>query len=361
VKWAIAQKQTGADRLSIGGALAANAHGRGLAMKPIIADVEAFALVDATGALRRCSRNEDAELFKLAIGGYGLFGIIATVTLRLVPRQKVQRQVELVTADQAMAKFAERVAGGFLYGDWQLSTDPDSEGFLNEGLLSCYRPVDAGTPMDESRKPADEAEWRNLIYLAHTDRKKAWQIRKDKALAASGAVDWSDRQQQAVYVDNYHRDIDTQMGASVPASEMTSELYLPRDKLVAFLAEIRDDFRQNAIGLIDGTVRLIEQDDESFLAWARQPWACFTCNLHVVHDDVGLAKAGDDIRHLIDRALKYGGSFGLAYHRWASRAEVEAGYPAFADFLRLKRQYDPEERFQSDWYQRYRALFTLAG
>ena len=31
--WGIAQKQTGADRLSIGGALSANAHGRGLSMR----------------------------------------------------------------------------------------------------------------------------------------------------------------------------------------------------------------------------------------------------------------------------------------------------------------------------------------
>ena len=37
-QWGIAQKQTGADRLSIGGTLAANAHGRGLRMKPLISN-----------------------------------------------------------------------------------------------------------------------------------------------------------------------------------------------------------------------------------------------------------------------------------------------------------------------------------
>src|SRR5918994_775987 len=34
--WSIIQKQTGADRLSIGGALSANIHGRGLALRPFI-------------------------------------------------------------------------------------------------------------------------------------------------------------------------------------------------------------------------------------------------------------------------------------------------------------------------------------
>ena len=48
-QWGIVQKQTGADRLTIGGALSANIHGRGLRLRPIIADVESFDLVDATG------------------------------------------------------------------------------------------------------------------------------------------------------------------------------------------------------------------------------------------------------------------------------------------------------------------------
>jgi len=37
--WGIAQKQTGADRLTIAGTVAANAHGRGLQMKPFISNV----------------------------------------------------------------------------------------------------------------------------------------------------------------------------------------------------------------------------------------------------------------------------------------------------------------------------------
>jgi len=118
-QWGIAQKQTGADRLSIGGALAANVHGRGLKMKPIIGDVESFVLIDATGRARTCSRHENADLFTLAIGGYGLFGPIATVRLRLIPRQKIRRVVEVRNIDDLPAAFAERIADGFLFGDFQ--------------------------------------------------------------------------------------------------------------------------------------------------------------------------------------------------------------------------------------------------
>jgi FAD/FMN-containing dehydrogenase len=70
---AIRQKQTGADTLTIGGAVACNAHGRGLAMGPIGEDVESLTLVDAAGEVVECSRDHNAELFRLVVGGYGLF------------------------------------------------------------------------------------------------------------------------------------------------------------------------------------------------------------------------------------------------------------------------------------------------
>src|SRR5947207_6645836 len=67
-KWTFNQKQTGADRLTLGGSLAANAHGRGLTLPPMISDVEAIKLLDAHGRLVECSRSENPELFSLAIG-----------------------------------------------------------------------------------------------------------------------------------------------------------------------------------------------------------------------------------------------------------------------------------------------------
>src|SRR5262249_52810323 len=88
-QWGIVEKQTGADRLSIGGALACNAHGRGLTLKPIIDQVESFELLDSTGSLLTCSRDQHPDLFQLAIGGYGLLGVITRVQLRLRPRIKV--------------------------------------------------------------------------------------------------------------------------------------------------------------------------------------------------------------------------------------------------------------------------------
>src|SRR6266853_2254496 len=121
--WGIAQKQTGADRLTIAGTIAANAHGRGLKMKPFVSDVESFVLVDATGTAHTCSRTENTELFRLVHGGYGLFGVVTSVRLRLVPRRKVERVVEIRTVDDLIAAFEKRITDGFQYGDFQFSME----------------------------------------------------------------------------------------------------------------------------------------------------------------------------------------------------------------------------------------------
>ena len=90
-RWGIRQKQTGADRLSLGGALSANVHGRGLKFPPFVDDIESFTLVTSEGQIRECSRTENEDLFSLAVGGYSLFGFVYSVRLRLAPRQQIGR------------------------------------------------------------------------------------------------------------------------------------------------------------------------------------------------------------------------------------------------------------------------------
>ena len=356
--WGIAQKQTGADRLTMAGTIAANAHGRGLKMKPFVSDVESFVLVDATGTSRRCSRTENPELFRLVHGGYGLFGVVTSVQLRLVPRKKVERVVEIRTVDGLMATFEKRIADGFQYGDFQFSIEHDSDDFLHKGVFSCYRPVPIDTAIPSGEKQLTDENWRRLLYLAHTDEKQAFDRYADYYLSTNGQVYWSDLHQLSIYPDNYHREIDDKLHAPYPATEMITEIDVPRPALKGFLDEAREDFRKNGVELIYGTVRLIERDEESFLPWAKQPYACTIFNLHTVHSPEGLQRSGDAFRRLIDMAARRGGTYYLTYHRHATREQVESCYPQIAEFLRLKKKYDPEERFQSDWYRHYRVMLA---
>ena len=356
--WAIRQKQTGADRLSIGGALAANAHGRGLTFPPFVSDVEAFTLVDASGGLVRCSRGENAELFALVAGGYGLFGCVVTVTMSLVPRLTLERVVEVRTIDELMPLLDERIADGFLYGDFQFATDPADDHFLRRGVFSCYRPVEHDGPLPSGQRALARDDWRRLIGLAHADKSRAFELYAQHYLATTGQLYYSDAHQLADYEDGYHRALDAALGAPQRATEMISELYVPRDRLDDFMADVADDCRRNDVEVIYGTIRLIERDEDSFLPWAREPWACVIFNIHTEHTETGIEHSAAAFRRLIDHAADRGGSYFLTYHRWATGDQVERCHPRFREFLEAKLRYDPEERFQSDWYRHHRALFA---
>ncbi len=95
--WGIRQKQGGADHMTLAGALSANAHGHCLGSPPMIGDVEWIEILTADGKLQKCSRKQNTDLFSLAIGGYGLFGVITSIGFRLAPRGKVRRRVEART------------------------------------------------------------------------------------------------------------------------------------------------------------------------------------------------------------------------------------------------------------------------
>lgn len=352
----IRQKQTGADRLSVGGALSANIHGRGLQMKPLIDDVESFRIVTASGEILNCSRRENAQLFSLAIGGYGLFGIIASATLRLAKRQKVRRSVKIETVENLSSLFIDRINANFLYGDFQFAIAPESEDFLRKGVFSCSLPVSNEAPIESNRELSAE-DWKNLLFLAHVNKEKAFELYAAHYLATDGQIYWSDTHQLSVYLDNYHEELDTKLNAKNPCSEMITEIYVPLRSLSDFLEQVRKDFRENKVELIYGTIRLIKQDDESFLAWAREDFACIIFNLHVEHSFTGLEKAKIHFQRLIDRSIELGGSFYLTYHRWATRKQILACYPQFADFLSLKMKFDAGEVFQSDWYCHFRKMF----
>jgi FAD/FMN-containing dehydrogenase len=356
--WGIRQKQTGADRLTLGGALSANIHGRGLRSPPLVNDVEAFTLIDATGEVRRCSRLENTELFRLAIGGYGLFGLIADVTLRLMPRVKLERRVEVLTLDEVVRVPEERDTREWLFGDFQYSIDERSPDFLRRGVFSVYRRLPDDTPMPAVQKQLAEADWAKLIHLAHTDRARVFDEYAGYYLSTTGQRYWSDTHQLSTYLDDYHAALDQRLGATHRATEMITEIYVPRESLTAFMTGAAELLRRHALPVIYGTIRLIERDEESFLAWAREPWACVIFNLHVEHTAAGMTAAEHAFRGLIDHALGFGGSYFLTYHRWATRAQVQAAHPRFREFLQRKRAHDPHELFTSDWYRHHCALFN---
>jgi FAD/FMN-containing dehydrogenase len=295
----------------------------------------------------------------LAIGGYGLFGFIYSAKLRLVPLRKVRRVVKMAEVADLPGLFAERIAAGFIYGDFQFTIDSKSDDFLKRGILACYEPVPDDTPLPTAQKALSGDDWKMLIYLAHTDPSRAFDVYAKHYLATSGQVYQSDTQYVSDYFDDYHRELDTKMQTAEPATEVIGELYVPRNSLPQFLEDAREELRRKeSPPLIYGTIRLIEKDTESFLPWAKQSYACVIFNFHTPHSPEGKSRTANAFRRLIELTIQHDGSYYLTYHRYATRQQLLACYPQFPELLRRKLHYDPDERFQSDWYRHYKQMFA---
>lgn len=351
--WTIRQKQTGADRLSLGGALSANAHGRGLSMAPMVEDVESFTMVDAAGNTRVCSRSQNAEWFRTVIGGYGLLGLITRVRLRLVRRRPVRRHVSVCSVDRAVAELESRAEAGHQYGDFQFSVCKQNDSFMRKGVLATYERVDE-KPRPESQSRLTESDWLSVVKKAHDNDPDLFDQYADYYRSTDGQVYYSDTHQLSTYVRDYHNVLCEHFDDYYTGSEMITEVYVPRDRLVDYMESAREYLLSTDANVIYGTVRLIEQDKDTLLPWARQDYACVIFNLHVEHDPTSIRRAKQQFRRLIDLAIERNGSFYLTYHRWATVEQIRQCYPRFDQFIRRKQQFDPQERFVSDWYRHYR-------
>jgi hypothetical protein len=169
--------------------------------------------------------------------------------------------------------------------------------------------------------------------------------------------EWSDLHQLSSYPMGYHKKVEKHLGPQSEGADLIWEMYVPRDELISFVEDARRVLLKSETRLIYGTVRFIEQDHDSFLAWAKRRYACVIFTPHCLGTPAAMRKAGAVCRELIRAATGRRGSFYLTYNRFAKRDEMDGAYPEFAEFLELKKKFDSVELLQTDWYRHYKNLY----
>ena len=128
---------------TVGGSISVNCHGWPANRPPIASTVQSFRLLKADGTIVRCSRTENRELFSLALGGYGLFGVILDVELVTVPDETYELERVYLSVEQFEEAHRQKVSGatnvGMAYGRVNVARD----GFMKEAVLNVLRPTTA--------------------------------------------------------------------------------------------------------------------------------------------------------------------------------------------------------------------------
>ena len=102
--WTRPTSRDGAIPATVKESIALNSPGYGATQGPIADDIEAMTVLGADGELHRLSRSREPNLFRLVLGGHGLFGLLYSATLRLAPWGAMPPQ------DPAMPELLSRLA-----------------------------------------------------------------------------------------------------------------------------------------------------------------------------------------------------------------------------------------------------------
>jgi len=327
--------------------LSVNAHGWPVPYGPFGATVRAVRLVLASGEVLACSPTENPELFALAMGGYGLVGVIADLDVAMVENQLLRPTHELLSAAQLgprmVAAIAQDPSVRMAYGRLAV----DAQRFLRESMLVTYRPV-AGTP------PAVKSG--GLLVSLSREVFRA-QIGSDKAKRARWYAETVAGPKASSGIASRNRLLNEPVanlaGRDRSRTDILHEYFLPAEGLEAFLAACRAAIPGSRQDLLNVTLRYVEADRTSVLAYAPGPRVAA-----VMLFSQRMTRANDEdmaalTRRLVDAALDAGGGFYLPYRLHARRDQVARAYPRLDEFVARKRHWDPGLLFRNALWSRY--------
>jgi FAD/FMN-containing dehydrogenase len=333
---------------SIGGSISVNAHGWQFREPPLGSTVEAMRVMLADGETVRCSRTENAELFSLVIGGYGLLGVILDADLRTVPddRYRVERFV-VPAADYESLLHAQTAEVDVAMAYGRLDVSPRA--FLGEAVLNVFHRVPPEPGVVPALGEPALAGLRRAIFrgTVGSDYGKELRWRAETLLEEHMSATLLYRNE---VLDD---DVALYEDRSEDSTEILQEYFLPEGRMEAFLSEARRIVAAHKAELLNVTVRNVKEDADSFLRYADRDMIAFVFLFHEARSAESDAAMEPVTRALIDAALTLGGRYYLPYRLHATREQFAAAYPQAARFFERKRTYDPDELFQNRFYAAY--------
>src|SRR5260370_23600464 len=245
-----------------------NAHGWPVPRGPFGSTVRSLQLVLADGSLLNCSRTENSELFSLAMGGYGLFGIVIDLELEMVRNLLLAPRVELMRGDDFAARFVKAIETDktvqMAYGRLSVAR----KGFFDEAILVTYRPA----PEQPARLPAAASTSMMTtvsreIYRAQVGseagKRARWfaETRLNPALSAGIATRNT----------LLNEPVSNLASSDRRRTDILHEYFIPPQRLSEFLADCRKIIPPARSEFLNVTLRFVGADGTSTLAYAPSP------------------------------------------------------------------------------------------
>lgn len=337
---------------TVGGSMSVNVHGRDIRHHTLIETIESFRLLNAEGQIINVSRNENAELFKLVIGGYGLFGVILDVTLELTEDELYQVHTESISYDEYTSYFTKNV----LQNDdvkmhlARISVAPDS--FLTDMYVTDFSTASDLSNLEDYTSLKRESIiaipkfFLGLSRLSGWGKNTFWNIQEG----------YNDRLEHSYMSrNNVMRSETTFMDYdSATNTEVLQEYFVPIDQYSSYIDDLRKLLKdEKEINLLNITVRYVGQNEESVMSYTKDDMFALVILINQGKSEESIESTGQIIRKMIDVTLDHDGSYYLPYYHYPTRKQLEKAYPRTNEFFEMKEKYDPEERFMNLFYEEY--------
>ena len=333
---------------SVGGSLSVNCHGWQCRRAPIAESVLSFRLLKADGTIVTCSRAENAELFSLVLGGYGLFGVILDAELQVVANERYHAETEIFQSSQYAARFEKQVDGsiGMAYG--RLCIVP-GEHFLKESILTIFRRAPCEAKDIPRLRDPQYAGLRREILRAQIGSVSGKELRwkAEKKLGETSKPKFVSRNQLLNEAASVYQE------QNVDRTDVLHEYFVPVDRFEEFLILARRIIPRHPVDLLNVTVRDVREDKDAFLRYADRDMFALVMLYNLPCTEAADEKMRSFTSEMLDAILECGGRYYLPYRLHASPEQFRRAYPQAAEFFAKKRQHDPDGLFRNQFYLKY--------
>ncbi len=339
---------------TVGGTMSANAHGRDLRETTFVDTVRSFHLMQPNGDIIIVSRTEHPELFKLVIGGYGMFGIILDATIQLTDDVVLEKRAAIMDYKEFPAYFADNIQTDSTATLMLVRPSIAQENFLQELIVTTWhtttRTADAIHALGLERNVLRDKFFFGLSRSFDWAKDLRWSLQK--------SVDLSPGETALISRNNSMRPPETPLEFldyySTKDTDILQEYYVPVRNFVPFMDELRTILRNGSTNILSVTVRYVEANVETFLPYApRENAFAVVVMSNVKLSAQGQADAEYVTRKIVDAALRFNGTYYLTYQLWPTAQQLQAAYPNANEVFEKKRFYDPKEIFMSKFYEKY--------
>lgn len=337
---------------AIGASLSVNVHGQDLANNPLIKSVESFKLINSDGQIINVSRSENSELFGLAIGGYGLFGIIVEVTLYLTDNALLERQVDVIQSDDFVNYFENNVLGRPDIEFYSARFDMSSKNFMDNVIVVSYKKTDSNNQdLGSISKGSLRSELINKVakYAILTTSK----IKAFKDLRMSLEKFYFKSGGKILRNDFMSFPLSSLPQDDVNNMYILQEYFIPYNKVNSFIKSMKAFYQGSGINLLNVTMRHVNADTESFLSYSPVDTCAFVLYIKVSKKEAEYKKIANLTSKLIDFTIDIGGKYYLPYQLLGSKAQISKIYPQWNKFIDLKHKYDSKDLFVNSLYLKY--------